>query len=63
VYEVIGEPPLKGAAQVITTLVFDTTVVTGSAGVLGLAAALIVISVEYSLKPTKVLASILKLYI
>jgi hypothetical protein len=49
VYEVIGEPPLKGATQVITASVFDTTVVTGTVGVSGLAAALITTSDEKSL--------------
>ena len=41
VYEVIGEPPLNGADQVIVTPVLETTEVTGEVGVLGLAAALI----------------------
>ena len=44
VYEVIAEPPFIGATQVITTFVFDTTVVVGAFGVLGLAAARIEIS-------------------
>ena len=40
VYEVIGEPPLFMAAQVITTLVLEITEVVGADGVFGLEAAL-----------------------
>ena len=48
-YAVKGDPPLKGANQVTTTLVFETTEVVGAVGVLGLAAALTYISEEKSL--------------
>ena len=53
VYDIIGEPPLVGAAQVTTTLVLETTDVAGAVGVLGLAAARIANSEEKALLPTK----------
>jgi hypothetical protein len=46
VYAVIGEPPSRGATQVIVTLVFKFTEVVGAAGTLGFAAALTATSEE-----------------
>ena len=52
VYPVIAEPPLNGASQVIVTLTFVFTVVVGTAGTLGIAAALTFNSDESAPKPT-----------
>ena len=46
VYEVIAEPPLKGADQTIVTPVFDITEDAGATGVLGFAADLREVSCE-----------------
>ena len=56
VYEVIGEPPLDGAAQLIVTLTLVFIVVVGAAGALGIDAALIDTSDESGPKPTRFLA-------
>ena len=60
VYEVIVEPPLDGAVQLIVTLTFLFTIVVGAAGTLGIVAALIDTSDESWPKPTKVRAVTLK---
>ena len=59
-YEVIAEPPLEGAVQLIVTLTFEFTVVDGAVGTLGTAAALIDTSDESEPKPTRFLAVTLK---
>ena len=59
-YEVIGEPPLDGATQLIVTLTFVFAAVDGAAGTLGIAAALIVTSDESAPKPASVRAVTLK---
>jgi hypothetical protein len=49
VYDVMGEPPLKGAVHWIITPVFEIVTVEGAAGREGLAAALTSISDEKAL--------------
>jgi len=56
---VIGEPPLKGATQLIVTLTFEFIAVVGAAGTLGIDAALIDTSDESGPKPTRFLAETL----
>ena len=60
VYDVIADPPLEGAVQLIVTLTLVLVDVVGAAGTAGIAAALIVNSDESALKPTKLRAVTLK---
>jgi hypothetical protein len=53
---VIGVPPSKGAVQVKLTFVLDIILVTGTTGVNGLEAAMMLTDDEYPPKPTKLRA-------
>ena len=60
--EVIGEPPLFGAVQLIVTLVFEFVDVDGLAGKSGFAAALTSTSDESAPKPATLRAVTLNVY-
>lgn len=59
-YELIAEPPLNGATQLIVTLTLEFTAVVGACGTLGMAAALMATEDESGPRPTMLRAVTLK---
>lgn len=59
-YELIADPPLNGAVQLMVTLTFEFTEVVGAVGTKGTDAALIETSDESAPRPTRLRALTLK---